>query len=224
VEKSENGVRVAQICEAIRQFRGGRIHVGHLQFILQCESGKSSLGLIEELTAQCASGLIGRETLQRFLNNPQAIYDMFPSLVFATDLIPERNDGLGKKIKVRVLEDIAPSNFQVDDLELIGLGKDMPMNVSGEIMRQRAKELGANFGLVDAKRCLQNQEKIFSNKMYPHGIVFPGTVLENSNGYPTVPYLSLEADGWTLFFWELRLENFGTIRLVRPRPRTLAGK
>ncbi len=129
----------------------------------------------------------------------------FPSEIHCPDLIPDGYE---------ILEDVEPSKFQVKDLKLASFLHDEDGgSVNGEIMRQRAVKLSANFGLVDAQFILDHQDEI------PVGfrgecLVFTGTLLRYPNGDLHVAYLRWNGARWYLAFYWLDDDWNGNDRLL----------
>jgi hypothetical protein len=115
-----------------------------------------------------------------------------------------------------VVEDVAPTLKSVGDLEFAPFLEPGEDYVNGETMRQRAKKLGANLGLVDLKFVLDRQAEIPA-EMRDKYIVFSGTVLRNPNGYLYVADLYRSGDGWYLRWNYLDRDWLGSGRLARSK-------
>lgn len=168
-----------------------------------------TVGQLGELIAQAQAGRVTRENLQAFLRDPNngfvADGNNFPSLALAANLIPK---GL------EVIEDVEPSQFQVKDLELVPFLHEGKRPINGDTMRQRAVELNANLGLADAKFVLDHQDEIpveFRGKY----LVFTGTLLRYSGGYPRVAALFWYGSRWCLNFDWLAYDWDARGRLLR---------
>ena len=145
------------------------------------------LGENSVFPGKIADILMGRDT------------NAFPSLLFASSLIPEYTDAEGNTKKWEVLEDVQPSNFKISDLEMVTFLQGEETSIRGKVMRERAVSLKANLGLVDAKRLLDNQSEIpveFRGKI----LVFTGTLLRDPDGSLFVACLSFDGGRWCLGF------------------------
>ena len=73
--------------------------------------------------------------------------------------------------------------------------------ISGEEMRRRAVELNGNRGLCDAKRLLDEQDKM-PKAFRDFYIPLPGTLLRDRGGHLHVPCLLFDGGRWYLgFYW-----------------------
>lgn len=138
----------------------------------------------------------------------EAVGTVFPSVALALDLIPEYN---GKKCEV--VEDVAPSQFDVAKLKAVSFLKGEEQIVRGKIMRKRAIELKGNLGLVDGKRLLAEQVQI-PVELREYFIVLPGTLLRDHDGDLHVPCLCWDGDQWVLSFDWLDDDWDGSDRLA----------
>jgi len=112
-------------------------------------------------------------------------------------------------------EDVLPTLKSAADLEAVPFHEpDDKGRVSGETMRQRAKERKANLGLMDLKVALDDPTKI-SVELQPYYIVFPGTVLRGPDGRLYVVVLNRRGGGWYLDFRRVADDLFGYARLAR---------
>ncbi len=119
----------------------------------------------------------------------------------------------------KLVEDIGgPGKVVITDLEIISFlhEGEKEKSVSGEVMRSRAVDLGANLGQRHAEYLLEHQIEIPKEfrKFY---LVFPGTVWRDSDGDLDAPCLRWSGAGWCLdFAW---LGNGWSVsgRLLRPR-------
>ncbi len=89
--------------------------------------------------------------------------------------------------------------------------------VSGEVMKQRAKELNAHLGQRHAEYLLDHQELILKEWRGNYFLVFPGTVWQDSDGDRSVPFLNWDGGRWYLDFYWLRYDWYDDFRLVRSR-------
>lgn len=124
---------------------------------------------------------------------------LFPSQIHAPELIPEYTDGQGQKRKWKVIEDVAPSAFEVSKLKPRSFLKGPKTLLSGEAMRRHAVKLKGNLGLADGKRLLAEQDKIPA-EFQDFYIPLPGTVLRDPIGDLRVAYLYWHGDRWLLSF------------------------
>lgn len=89
----------------------------------------------------------------------------------------------------------------VSKLKLRSFHKKGEGPINGGVMRERAKEMGCDFGLEDLEYFLEHQdeipEKFWNSSIY---LVFPGTVLEDSDGRRYVAYLYWYGGRWYLYF------------------------
>ncbi len=138
----------------------------------------------------------------------EAVENPFPSQIFASDLLPEGWS---------VVEDVSPTEFEVKDLEFITFLEEGESSVNGETMRQRAINLKANLGLVDAKRMLAHQDEI-PVKMRGKYIIFTGTLLRGPDGLLYVACLYWRDDRWDLHFLWLGHDWHDGARLARRKP------
>lgn len=106
------------------------------------------------------------------------------------DLIPE---------EWTVVEDVAPSAFDISKLKPVSFLKSGESSIGGEEMRRRAVKFKANLGLADGKRMLVEQDKIPA-EFRDFYIVLSGTVLRDSDGYLRVPDLYFLGGRWVLDF------------------------
>jgi len=127
------------------------------------------------------------------------------SATLATDLIPKGWE---------VVEDVAPTDFQVGDLEFISFLEGNETSVGSETMRSRAVVLKANLGLADGKRILAEQEKI-PVELRGCIIVLPGTVLRSPDGCLRVADLYWNGNRWCLFHHWIVSDWGGRDRLAR---------
>ncbi|TAN33268.1 hypothetical protein EPN28_02740 [Patescibacteria group bacterium] len=161
-----------------------------------CETGAQNVELFRAGKLRLKLEPIGEENGESVAASIKR--DQLPSELLAADLIPEYEDEAGKKRKWEVVEDVAPSQFEVKDLEYVSfLEPDDPGYVNGEVMRARAVVLKANYGLVDGKRMLECQAEI-PKEMQDKIIVLPGTLLRGRRGGLYVACLSWVGARWVL--------------------------
>ncbi|MDD2758256.1 MAG: hypothetical protein PHD72_02680 [Patescibacteria group bacterium] len=127
------------------------------------------------------------QELQAIAKTPET--ELFPSALLATDLIPE-----GWK----VVEDVAPSDFDVSKLVPINFIKNSDKicsyGISGELLRKRAVKSGSNLGLADGKRILAEPDKLSAEFRY-YIVPLPGTVLQDKFGRLHIAVLFAAMDG-----------------------------
>lgn len=137
--------------------------------------------------------------------------DLFPSEVHAAALIPK---------EWTIVEDVEPTpDLKVEELEFISFLEQGESYVGGEVMRGRAKKLGANLGLADGKRILEQEDKI---PVELHGqivIVLLGTVLTDADGVPRVACFRWNGNRWCLCWYWLDGGWDGSYRLARRKFR-----
>lgn len=136
----------------------------------------------------------------------------FPCEVFAHELIPSG---------FKPLQDVKPSEFQIEDLELVPfLNEDAKEGfVSGEEMRKRAVKQKANFGLVDGKRirALKDQIPVEWQKFH---LVLSGTLLfDPKDERLKVGVLHCQNGLWLLDFSWLSPGWYKYQRLVRVKSK-----
>lgn len=108
------------------------------------------------------------------------------------------SDALAAQHGFTVLEDVAPSEFKVADLELVPFLKNGESFINGETLRTRAVTLKANLGLVDAKYILDHKAEIPTE--FRRVLVFTGTLLRGSDGDLRVAVLYWLDGRWCLNF------------------------
>ena len=146
--------------------------------------------------------------LQIIKDNQDFVTQLRVMPVFSRDMRKEGWD---------LVEDVGdPGEILIANLEIVSFLREGEGSISGDVMRQRAVELGANLGQRHAEFLLEHQQEIPKEfrKFY---LVFPGTFWRDSRGSLHVPYL-----GWGGVRWVLRLhwleDAWGLIdRLLRPR-------
>lgn len=150
-----------------------------------------------------------KEDAQRLLTDPrlaprlkalftELMVQQPPCLVYAPELIPQ---GWEVAVIDGVVQDVAPkADLDVSKVDFKSFLQGDESYTSGNEMRKRAIKLKGNLGLSDAKRFLEQQDKIppeFRGKKY---IVFTGTVLRGSDGVFHVAYLDWDGGRWVLGF------------------------
>ena len=91
----------------------------------------------------------------------------------------------------------------VSKLEFTPILKEGEDPINGEVMRERAKEKGCDYGLEDLDFFLDHQDEIPKEFRDPNiYLVFPGAVLEDSSRDRYVACLVWDDGRWCLdFFW-----------------------
>ena len=118
----------------------------------------------------------------------------FPSALTAAELIPVID---GRQWEI--VQDVVSTTFDVERLRFISFLKQGKPCVSGEVMRQRAVALHANFGLADGKCLLAVQDKI-PVRLRGKYIILPGTLFRLPGGRFGVAYLYWGTGRWVLDF------------------------
>lgn len=139
-----------------------------------------------------------------------------PSFEFCPELIPESVDEAGVNRKWGVIQDVFPvltTNIEIANLQFACFLKGVETSIGGETLRWRAKELGGDLGLADAKHLLNHQDEI-PEEWRGYFIVFPGTVLSEPGGRRLVPIMFWLGDRWHLYFLWLFNEWVGRDRLI----------
>ena len=129
----------------------------------------------------------------------EVVATSFPSQIYCPELIPEYTDKNGSKRRWDVLEDVAPSQFDVGKLKPRSFLHGNESSISSEEMRKRARQFKANLGLLDGKRLLAEQDKI-PPEFRGFYIPLPDTLLRGSDGSVHVPDLYFHGDRWYLSF------------------------
>lgn len=111
---------------------------------------------------------------------------------------------------------ISDVGFQLGEVELVEFLKPGESNVKGNVMADRAKELGANLGQKHAEWLEKNQDRI-PVKFRQFYLIFPGTVWQGPDGNRGVPRLSWYGDRWRLGFYGLGSGWYSSDRLLRLR-------
>lgn len=157
--------------------------------------------LMKELSPEEQDALVNsdnRPALKKFLYDPDRYTNnRFISPLLAADLIPDW---------FKVVEDVFPKEFKISDLKEVSFldSRDRNDRVGGETMRQRAVKLKANLGLVDLKYVLSNSKEIPGELQFnSHCLVFAGTLLRGSGGYPCVACLRWNGKRWYTDFRSL---------------------
>ncbi len=147
-------------------------------------------GLIRQITE--AVDELGEDQVRSM--HPLFYYPVnFPSLRIAADLIPNG---------WRLVSDVEPVLKSVERLEFLPFLHGDEVEIDIEVLRWRAKKLGANLGLGDAKFILALQKEIPVD-LHDKYIVFPGTVLRSQDGGSYVPCLDRSPNKWVLRFVRL---------------------
>lgn len=120
-----------------------------------------------------------------------------------------------------VMEDVAPSKFEVKDLELVSFLEDGESYVPGEVMRTRAVTLKANLGLSDAKYTYDHQAEI-PPEFRKYYLVFTSTLLRRPGRRPgRCPHVAILywiGGRWALACDWVGLNWYARGRLVRCKP------
>ena len=99
-----------------------------------------------------------------------------------------------------VVKDVPSRFFRAQTLEFPSLLKTGKERISSETTLNRAEKLEGNNGIADAVWLLENQHLIPTKLRGKANIVFPGTLLLDSDGRLLVPYLDWDDDSWVLEF------------------------
>ena len=135
----------------------------------------------------------------------EAVGGQFPSVVLAGDLIPD---------DWTIVEDIAPSKFDVSKLKLKSfLRSEDPGWINGSELRKRAPTLKGHWSLVDGKRMLDEQDKI-SVEFQGFYIPLTGTLLRAPGGRLCLACLCFDGERWYLGFNRLDDNWHGRGRLA----------
>ena len=113
-----------------------------------------------------------------------------------------------------LVEDVKPTEIEVQDLEFIPFLEAGESGISGRVMRERSLKLMANLGLDDAIRVLKDQTEIPA-VMQDYFIIFPGTTLRDLGGSLNVPYLRCSGGRWYVEFDWLDHGWYSLNRLAR---------
>ncbi len=130
----------------------------------------------------------------------------FPSQILASNLLIPTG--------WEIIEDVAPTDFKISDLEMVPFLEGGESYINGEVLRQRAVGLKANLGLADAKYFLDHQAEI-PVEFQSEYLVFTGTLLRDPDGNLLVAGLSWSGGRWELAFRSLVLVWRGYHRLLR---------
>lgn len=148
------------------------------------------------------------DVLQIIKDNQDFLMQLRGLPVFSRDM---RKEGW------KLIEDVGgPGKVVITDLEAISFLREGEDRFSGDVIRSRAVELGANFGQSQAEFLLEYQQEIPKGfrKFY---LVFPGTIWRDSGGRLGVPDLCWRGDRWVLGFSWLGSVWGSRGRLLRPR-------
>lgn len=125
---------------------------------------------------------------------------------------------------VILFEGISEEEIDISKLEIVSFLREGESYVSGQVMVNRAKELGADLGECHAKGLLKKQDQISEEQQKEwqrYYLVFPGTVwrhpLPHVYGGLYLPCLTSSDRQWFLFFRWLKNDWFNDSRLVRLR-------
>lgn len=111
-------------------------------------------------------------------------------------------------------QDVEPSKFEVRDLEFISIVRPDEKFIDGDVMRQRAAELNANFGIADGMFIIRHQEDM-PKDLQDH-IVLAGTVLHSPrDGELTVGILYWDDYEWRPSFYPLYSNWISKFRFPR---------
>ncbi len=119
----------------------------------------------------------------------------------------------------RMVENVVkPKKITIADLEIVSFLKTGENRITGSVMRQRAKELGANFGQRHAEYLLAHQREI-PKEFRDYFLVFPGTVWQSHDGTLGVPYIGWDSmsEQWYLNVRWIGFDWWDEARLIRPR-------
>jgi len=146
--------------------------------------------------------------LQIIKNDNDFVTRLLGSPVFSRDM---RKEGW------ELVEDVSsPAGIVIANLEIVSFLREGEESVSGEVMRKRAVEMGANLGQRHAEFLLEHQEEIPKEfrKFY---LVFSGTLWRDASGGLGVPYLHWLGVRWVLGFSWLEFVWDSGDRLLRLR-------
>lgn len=132
----------------------------------------------------------------------------FTSELLAAELIPYWS---------KVVEDVTPTEFEIEDLEFISVFQKGDRRLKGSEIRELARAAGAIFGLVDGKRILQNAEKL-SPEVKERSILLFGTMIQTRTGRRKVPFLWFIEGKWE-FEWVWIDHSWAGYSCVVPRLR-----
>ena len=116
-----------------------------------------------------------------------------------------------------LLEDVTvPEQISISGLEIFSFLKEGEDHISGEEMRSRAKDMGANLGQKHAEYLLEHQADI-PKDWRSFYLVFSGTLWRDPGGFLRVPYLAWGGGRWCLSFRWLGDGWGSNDRFLRPR-------
>lgn len=115
-----------------------------------------------------------------------------------------------------IVEDVPQTLTDDSQLEFLSFLKDDEKYINGDTMRERAKEMNTNLGSADAQYLLDNQSKI-PLELRNNYIVFPGTIVRNSNGHLHVACFDWGGDRWILYWGWLGVDWSGGARFGRSK-------
>lgn len=143
----------------------------------------------------------------------QIVEGEFPRPYFKRDM--------RKEAGWELVEDVRePAEIAIGDLRLATFLNHDEQYVTGDTMRERAKNIGANLGQRHAEHFLDHQEEI-PESYRPYWLIFPGTVWRGRDGALLVPCLHWDGGRWLLSFDWLghRFRSHGRVSLFRPGTR-----
>lgn len=158
--------------------------------------GDLTLGQIEAMVNK----LGGMEGVHRLLSGVGEAGIVLVAKSFVTVLIDPAKPFICDMSKKgwKLLEDVKYEAGEVQ-LELAEFLKPGESSVSGEVMAERAKQMGVNLGQKHAEYLLENQHPI-PKEWHQYYLVFSGTVWQVSGGDRRVPYLHWHGERWYLYF------------------------
>lgn len=168
------------------------------------------LGPLQDLIRQFREGKKTKEQLVAFNENRCFCKKKAEAFAPVPLKYDKTKDGWTK------LEDVPfdGKSFVPDIVEFL---KPNESSVNGEVMKQRAKELGAHLGQAHAEYLLDHQELIPTEWRGKYYLTFAGTVWQDGFGRRFVAYLYWGGDRWYLHFYWLEDVWFSRDRLLRSR-------
>ena len=122
-----------------------------------------------------------------------------------------------KKEGWTLIEDVSePDEISISGLEIFSFLKEGEDHISGEEMRSRAKDMGANLGQKHAEYLLEHQADI-PKDWRSFYLVFSGTCWRYPDGDLIVPCLGWSGGRWCLCFLWLGDGWGSNDRFLRPR-------
>ena len=149
-------------------------------------------------------------TMQNWILNPSDLTDvlreaLMPMSKKQSDKLVHSSATIVAKYgyTVEKNDDVQPSQFEARNLKFNPiLRKGDGNSINSKTMRQRAKEMKGNLGLVDGENLriqMNNSKKEFEHLQCKY-IVLPGTLLRSSGGGLRVAYLCWVGDSWEFSF------------------------